>query len=361
MDTLREKIGQFFMIRFAGSEVPPAAARFIAEGRVGGVVLFASNCPSLHRTYELIHHLKSLAKGMPLTVAIDHEGGRVCRLPEPVTHFPPLRQLGRLYERLPSSGLALEVGRVMGKELKTLGIDLNFAPVADVDTNPFNPVIGDRSPSKDAEVVAIVVSQLIRGLQEEGVASCAKHFPGHGDTNEDSHEVLPELPHNLRRLNSLELLPFRAAIQQKVSAIMPAHVVYQGVDKETPATTSVKILRDILRTELGFEGLIVSDDLAMGAMAKHWPLAESCCRAFNAGCDLLLTLCPLDQIETLLDSFTKAVAEQKIPASRLEASFQRIARFKERFVSLAGVTRPNFKAVGSKEHRYLLSKINELA
>lgn len=358
---IKEKIGQLFMIRFSGVEVPRGVAELIQNHHIGGVVLFADNCPNLHRTQELIHHLKSLGKTLPLCISLDHEGGRVHRLPQPVTHFPPLRILGRLYERLPSSTLAFEVGRVMGRELKALGFNLDFAPVADVATNIFNPVIGDRSASLDAEVVSIVVSQLIRGLQAEGVAACAKHFPGHGDTNEDSHQVLPRLPHNLRRLRSLELIPFRAAIQQKVASIMPAHVVYNGIDQGLPATFSVKLLRDMLRTELGFEGLIVSDDLTMGALTNFGQPEEICEKAFLAGCDLLLTLGEPSRVVALIEFFSKAVEKNRIPLTRVEQAYQRITQFKERFVSPSGVSKPEWKVIGCKEHQDLLNKIKQLA
>lgn len=355
-----ENLGQFFMIRFAGTEPPPSVESLIRERSLGGVVLFASNLVGISRVRELISRLKSLAPVLPLCVAIDHEGGRVHRFPKPVTRFPPMRQLGKLYERLPSSSLAEEVGYVMGKELKALGIDLNFAPVADVDVNPSNPVIGDRSPSSNEEVVSIVAAQLIRGMQACAIAACAKHFPGHGDTSEDSHEVLPKLPHNLKRLRNVELVPFRAAIQQKVAAIMPAHVVYDGVDKNVPATFSVKILRDILRTELGFDGLIISDDLTMGALKKFGTLGERCIQAFLAGCDLLLALDSLDKVEEAMDDFAKAVASGLIPKVRVDQAFERIAVFKERWCDDGGEKRPGLDLIGSKEHKNILNKIKYL-
>ncbi|MBI4224198.1 MAG: beta-N-acetylhexosaminidase [Deltaproteobacteria bacterium] len=357
---LIEQIGQFFMIRFSGTEPSSEVERLIKERFVGGVILFASNLPHIPRAHEMILRLQSLAPSLPLCVAVDHEGGRVHRLPKPATRFPPMRRLGKLYERLPSSSLALEVGRVMGRELKALGFDLNFAPVADVDVNPSNPVIGDRSPSSHEEVVSIVAAQLVRGMQEEGVAACAKHFPGHGDTSEDSHEALPQLPHNMKRLRSLELVPFQAAIQQRVAAVMPAHVVYDGVDKGMPATFSVKILRDILRTELGFEGLIISDDLTMGALKTFGTLGERCAKAFLAGCDCLLALGSLQNVEAAMDDFAKAVEAGLIPSARVDQAFERIALFKERFCDDGGEKRPSLKTVGAAGHKDILNKIKYL-
>lgn len=360
-EDLKKKIGQFFMIRFEGHHPTPEVEALIKEWGIGGVVLFASNCVGVKKTQELILHLKSLSKDSPLCVAIDHEGGRVHRLPKPVTRFPPLKTLGKLYERMPSSTLASEVGHAMGRELKALGIDLNFAPVVDVHTNPFNPVIGDRSAGSNPEIVSLVAGQLIQGLQGEGVSACVKHFPGHGDTNEDSHHVLPSLPHNLKRLRSMELIPFQTAIQKGVASIMTAHVVYDGIDKGTPATFSVKILRDILRTELGFNGLIISDDLSMGAIGKNCGMEEGCVKAFLAGCDIVLALCEPKKIGSALNIFASAIGTRKIPFERVEKSLQRIIAFKERFCAPGGVKTPNLGVIGSQEHQYLLNKIKQLA
>lgn len=360
-EDIKKKIGQFFTIRFEGMTPSAEVVSLIRDSSIGGVTLFKSNCPNIHKTAELVSQLKSYATASPLCVSVDHEGGRVHRLPKPVTHFPPMRTLGKLYERLPSSNLAWEIGRAMGKELKALGIDLNFAPVVDVDTNPFNPVIGDRSFSNNAEVVSAVAAQLIEGMQGAGVAGCAKHFPGHGDTNEDSHETLPRLPHNLKRLHSLELVPFKSAIKKNVASIMPAHVVYNGMDQGLPATFSVKLLRDLLREELRFEGLIISDDLSMGAISKNCSMEEACVKAFVAGCDLLLVFAGVEKVRSAIEYFKRAVEEGKIPLERVEKSLRRVADFKERFCSQSGVKTPDLGVIGSSEHQHLLNKIKQLA
>lgn len=360
MSISRSNIGQFFFIRFEGVTPSPELVSLIRDAQIGGVTLFKSNCPNVKETAECIHRLKNSADGFPLCVSIDHEGGRVHRLPKPFTHFPPMQTLGKLYERMPSSNLAWETGRVMGKELKALGFDLNFAPVADVNTNPFNPVIGDRAFSNNAEVVALAVTQFVEGLQEAEVAACAKHFPGHGDTNEDSHAVLPRLPHNLKRLHSLELVPFKAAIQKKVAAIMPAHVVYNGMDHGLPATFSVKLLRDLLREELKFEGLIISDDLSMGAISKNSSMEEACVKAFVAGCDILMTFGTLEKVRSAIDYFKRAVDEGRISFEQIEKSLQRITQFKARFCKKIGVSKPDLKSIGSREHQDILSKIKQL-
>lgn len=361
MNDLRKKLGQLFMISFEGVVAPKEAVSLIREHNIGAVLLFASNCPTIHRTHELVCELKSCAKNEPLCVGLDHEGGKVHRLPKPVTHFPPMRTVGELYRRLPSTNIGLELGRVMGSELKALGVDLDFAPVMDVDTNAINPVIGDRSFGNQAEIVSAAGAHLIQGLQEKKVAACAKHFPGHGDTNEDSHKNLPRLPHNNKRLHSLELVPFAAAIRQKVAAIMPAHVVYEGVDKSVPATFSVKILRDLLRTEMNFEGVIISDSLDMGAVTSLGSLEEISLKAFLAGCDWLIVGREPEKIPAVLDAFVNAVEKGVLAVEKIEASYQRILRLKSEFCGGgAGEARPSLEIIGSAGHKEILNKIKEL-
>lgn len=357
---LRKKIGQFFMISFEEMRPPKEVETLIKERNIGGVLLFAANCPSVKQTQDLIYELKSYATEASLCLAVDHEGGYVHRLPKPVTHFPPMRQLGKLYEKMPSSKLAYEVGKVMGRELKTIGFDINFAPVVDVNTNPINPVIGSRSFGSRPELVSLVASQLIEGMQEMGLAACAKHFPGHGDTDEDSHKVLPRLPHNRKRLDTIELVPFEAVIQQGVALIMTAHVVYQGIDRDLPATFSVKIIRDILRSELGYEGLVVSDSLAMGAIVNEGLLEEAAVKAFNAGCDLLILGKNPKEVPAVLDRFEKAVESEEIPTARLEAAWEKITTFQKRFVQKSGEKSPDLRVVGCREHKEIFNKIKSL-
>lgn len=358
-EVLKKKIGSFFMIGFDGSEPKNETLKLLTNSHVGSVILFASNCLDISQTASLIQFLKG--KNTSLCVAVDHEGGRVHRLPKPVTHFPPMSVLGTFYQRIPSTKVAREVGKVMGRELKALGFDFNFAPVLDVNTNPLNPVIGDRSFGNRAELVAVAGGHFIEGLQQMGVAACGKHFPGHGDTDTDSHEVLPRLPHNLKRLRALELVPFRMAVEKNVAAIMTAHVVYNGLDKGLPATFSVKLIRDLLREELQFQGLVVSDDLSMEAIASHWKMEEACIQAFLAGCDLLIIgKNPQAQI-LAIQTFMKAVEKGEIPKVRIEESFERIQKFKQKYCLPTTLTSSLKKVIGTKEHQELLKKVKDLA
>ena len=216
-------------------------------------------------------------------IAIDQEGGSSRRLTDGFTPVPSMRELARL-----GSHAVAEAATTTARELRSVGIDFNFAPVVDVDSNPDNPVIGDRSFSDDPALVAELGSIWIKASQDASVAACAKHFPGHGDTSEDSHLELPSLPHDLDRLRRIELLPFVSAVKAGVASIMSAHVLFEAIDSDRPATLSPRVLHDVLRCELGFEGLIVSDDLEMDAIVDRMPIESAAVDAINAGVDLLL-------------------------------------------------------------------------
>ena len=263
-------------------EAEPGDLEAMQRVGIGGVILFARNVQSPQQVAAITRELQTAAlnSGHPgLFLAIDQEGGRVMRLRarHGFTELPPMRALGARGDE----GLARQAGALLGRELRAVGIDLDYAPVVDVDTNPANPVIGDRSFSSDPGVVGRLGAALALGLQSAGVAACAKHFPGHGDTSQDSHTHLPRLPHALERLRRVELPPFAALARAGVASVMTAHVVFEALDAERPATLSAPVLR-LLRDEVGFDGCCVSDDLEMKAVAEHFPLervAPGCARA----------------------------------------------------------------------------------
>lgn len=351
---VKEKIGQLFFVSFNGNHPPKAIYELIEEKRVGGVLLFKNNCEDLNDTVALIQDLKRRASG-PLCLAVDHEGGRVHRFPKTVTHFPAMKNIGRLIEKIPSATFAADVGRAMGRELKAIGFDTGFSPVVDVCVNPLNKVIGDRSFGLNSEIVSLCVAQFIQALQSEGVAACAKHFPGHGDTFQDSHESLPVLSHNRKRLDHLELPPFRAAIAAGVASIMTAHVVYQGVDRDLPATLSVKFLRDILRDELGFNGVIFSDSLEMKAIINQWSMSEAAIAAFNAGCDFLILGKDPKESLTVIDHFTEEVERGEISEEKLQTSLNRVEIYQKQYVAKIPIA--NLEVVGCKKHRTLAAQL----
>jgi beta-N-acetylhexosaminidase len=313
--------GQLLFAGFEGPRAPQDVLRLVAEGRLGGVVLFARNVEGPAQLAALVAELHRAAPAeRPLCVAIDQEGGRVQRLRAPWTEWPPMRRLGE--RGLPDETRAL--GRALGRELADLGIDLDFAPVVDVDTNPDNPVIGDRSFARSAEAVARHAVALIQGLQGEGVAACAKHFPGHGDTRVDSHLELPRVDHGMGRLRAVELPPFRAAAEAGVASMMTAHVVVSALDAEHPATLSPSAL-SVLRHEIGFDGLVFGDDFEMAAVADHYAPRDSVRLALSAGCDVLLVCRRADLRDEVLREL------EALPDRLLEAPARRLSALKQRF------------------------------
>ncbi len=289
LDDLRLSIdqlcGQLIVGGFASTELSPRFARELAAGRRAGAILFRRNIKSVDQVARLNRSLVAAAPAaLPPLVGVDQEGGRVARLGPPFVKLPPMRQLGRIGD----VALTERVAEQLGRELAVLGFNLDFAPVMDVDSNPQNPVIGDRSFGRDPEVVAAHGAAMVRGLQGHGVLACAKHFPGHGDTALDSHLALPTVAHERSRLDEVELPPFRAAAKAGVAAMMSAHVVFDGLDPAVPATFAPKICTELLRSTLGFEGALFSDDMEMGAVAAERSIEDSAVMAVRAGCDVLL-------------------------------------------------------------------------
>lgn len=313
--------GRLLSVGFDGTEVPEDLAEQIAAGRIGGVVLFSRNISGPEGLRRLVRHLHSLAPAdRPLLVSIDQEGGRVQRLRAPWTEWPSMRCLGLAGD----TAATREVGAALGRELLDLGIDLDFAPVLDVDTNPANPVIGDRSFAVDAESVARQGVALIEGLQGAGVAACAKHFPGHGDTDLDSHTDLPRVAHSIERLRAIEWRPFRAAAEAGVASMMTAHVVVSALDPDWPATLSPRALH-VLRDEIDYDGVVFSDDLEMAAIAEHWPPGEAARRALEAGCDALLSCARRESRLQIL------AALEAMPIARLDEARRRCEALEQRY------------------------------
>jgi beta-N-acetylhexosaminidase len=240
-----------------------------------------------------------------------------------------------------------------------VGFHQNYAPVLDVDSNPDNPIIGNRSFSRDPNRVARLGAAFIDGLQSAGVAACGKHFPGHGDTSVDSHLELPSLPHDMERLMSVELVPFRAAARAGVASIMTAHVLFEALDSDHPATLSEKVLVPILRNELGFDGVIVSDDLEMMAIADHYGIEEAAVRAIRAGCDQLLICKNADWIPRAHEAIAKAVEKGTLSRDRIFESAARVDRLKTQYVfGKPGPVRGDLVAhLPTSEHASLLAEL----
>jgi len=330
MKDMRRHAGQLAIVGFAGYSIPPDLRTLAREFDLGGVVLFARNVEAPEQVSEVSRDVQALANELPLWVSTDQEGGRVARLKRSFTIWPPMMTLGRSGDE----GLAERFARALAAELRAVGISWDFAPVLDIHTNSDNPVIGDRALSERADEVARLGSVIIRTLQAEGIAACGKHFPGHGDTSVDSHHELPVVDHPPDRIERVELVPFKAAIEANVASVMTAHVLIPALDDQRPATLSPRIIDGMLKQELGYQGLVVTDDLSMKAISATYGTPEAVVAAIAAGCDAVL-LCGQDQgaqIEAI-EAVIHAVEDRTLPLKRVEAALLRQRRMKERFLA----------------------------
>jgi beta-N-acetylhexosaminidase len=330
----RLDVGQLFVVGFSGVSVPASAEELFVKHGVGGAILFKRNIVDAEQVVALNTELFQIGKrcASPLVVSVDQEGGRVARLRGIATDVPSMRVVGKAAEVDPE--LPYRLGAMMARELSALGFHWDFAPVVDVDTNPANPVIGERSFSRDAHVVGRVAARFIEGMQGAGVAACAKHFPGHGDTDVDSHLALPRLPHALDRLREVELPPFVAAAKAGVASVMTAHVMFPALDEHEPATLSNTILETLLRKEVGYDGVCVSDDLEMNAVAERYPVEVLVEKGLLAGCDLFLICHDNDKAARAVEHVHKLVETGRVPRARVEQALARVAALKAKYVGM---------------------------
>ena len=328
MGALRDQIPQVVMMGIAGPTPTQEEWGLIEQG-VGGVILFERNCLYPAQIAELIAALQETAitqgPGIPLIIAIDQEHGPVTRIKEGITLFPSAWKMGSIG----NSDLVRRGARIMGRELAAIGITMNLAPVADLLLHPENRVIGKRSFGADPLRVSEMVVATIEGLQGEGVAACAKHFPGHGATKTDSHQALPILKRSKEEIAKAELIPFQRAARATVAAIMTGHLLCPALDPDLPATLSSSIIGDLLRKELGFEGVLISDDLLMGALNQWGGMEERGVKALKAGVDCLLV--GKGSVQGLLNALARGLETGEIPQERVEEAVSRIAKLKERY------------------------------
>ena len=357
----RRDIGQFLIGSMPGTTIPVELRSLAKEFDLGGVILFGRNIEAPEQVAELSAESEALGRTMPAWVSVDQEGGRVARLKEPFTKWPPMATLGRAGKA--SEALAERFARALAEELRAVGITLDYAPVLDIHTNPKNPVIGDRALAETADDVARLGRVIIRALQGAGLAACGKHFPGHGDTSTDSHFELPLVEHPPDRLRAIEFEPFRAAVAEQVAFIMTAHVLVPSLDEEKPATLSRKVVQGLLRDELKYEGVILSDDLEMKAVSAHYAVPDSAVEAIRAGCDAVL-VCQgdVDLQARTLESLVKAVESGQIPAKRVDDAFMRLKRAKQKFLT-AGRPGPTERiralrgVLGREEHQLVAAEM----
>ena len=345
---LEEKIGQLIVVGLPGKKVTEGDRRLIEEVRPGGFILFERNAKAPAQLRDLCQHLRALVRPQKPFILIDHEGGRVSRLSKPFTHFPSQASLGKAGD----TALTEASFFASALELSAIGINMHLSPVLDVWTNPKNRVIGDRAFGRDPHAAAELGTAAVRGILEAGLLPVGKHFPGHGGTTGDSHVELPRSRVARRTILSRELIPFRAALKAGLPALMTAHVVFPALDPGRPASLSKKIVTGLLRKKMGFRGLVLTDDLQMGAIAQHHSLPEASLLALEAGADLLLICHGKKGPREVAKKLRAAFQEGRLPMSRLEESLARIRRAKVK----PQRARP-LSLIGCEKHQRLIEEV----
>lgn len=328
--TIEEKIGQMFMVGFDGITVPSSLKQAIKNKHFGNFIYFGVNVTNPKLVAKMSKELQNLVmneNGIPAFISIDQEGGMVVRFVEEATHF--IGSMGLVATG--NSQNAYQVGRYSGLELLNYGINNNLAPSLDVNNNPQNSVIGIRSYSDNPQVVTEYGLQMIQGLKDSNVMATVKHFPGHGDTSVDSHYGLPIINHNKERLYQVELAPFIEAIKAGVDSIMSAHIIFSAVDNEQPATLSYKVLTELLREELGYNGIIITDEMRMSAIYNNFGQAEAAILAVQAGADILLYSESTSTSLVAYDAVLQAVRNNVISEERVNESVYRILSKKMKY------------------------------
>ncbi len=353
MELLRHKIGQLFLVGCQGEALTSQERLLVEEYQFGGLILFKNNCRAPAQLVSLCHAIWESFDAVPPFIAIDQEGGRVHRLPAPFSHFPAAARIGARND----PDLAYRLGQATAAELTLAGINLNFAPVLDVHSNRQSPIIGDRAFAAEPESVSAIASAWTKGLRDGGVIPCGKHFPGHGDTDKDSHFDLPMVCKSLADLQATELPPFAAACRNQIDALMTAHVVYPALDAKLPATLSEAIVTGLLRQQMGFDGVIFSDDLAMRAISDHYSVEEATALAIRAGIDVLLFCHEIDKAVVAFDFLCDEADRDAAVRARIEESYERVTELKRRYLtSFAGVAENELVARLEKlNHQELLS------
>jgi beta-N-acetylhexosaminidase len=328
---LHRQVGQLVVVGFDGKTLPAEIRALASEFDLGGIILFARNVEAPEQVAGIAVEAQQLARDLPLWVGVDQEGGRVARMRRPLTEWPPMATLGRSGDE----ALASRFAGALARELLAVGVSIDFAPVLDVLTNPKNPAIGDRALGDGPDVVARLGAAIVQGFQSAGLAACGKHFPGHGDTGVDSHLDLPLVEHAPDRLQAVDFVPFRAAIEAGVAAIMTGHLLVPSLDEANPATLSHRIVTDVLRGDLGFDGLVFTDDLDMKAISGRITRERAAVAAIRAGCDVAL-LCGRDTAAhaSAIEALVRAVEQEDIPRTRVEDALAHQRRAKERFASM---------------------------
>ena len=327
--SLEEKIGQLLIVGIDGTEIDDFDKANIIDNKVGGFILFSRNIENKSQVMNLLESLRELNKDnkLPLFLSVDEEGGLVSRVSKIYTNLPDAVNLGRKND----DELSFKYGENLGIKLNSLGFNLDFAPVLDINSNPNNPVIGKRSYGNTAEVVSQVGMEVIEGIKTQKIIPVVKHFPGHGDTDTDSHLHLPRVDKSLNELESLELIPFKKAIDNGIDMIMVAHILFPQLDADVPATMSPVIIKEILRDKLGYEGVVISDDMTMGAIVNNYSIEEAALKSLISGGDIVLVCHGNQNPKLVIDRIKEAIDSGEISMDEIDNKVYRIIKVKDKY------------------------------
>ncbi|WEK52952.1 MAG: beta-N-acetylhexosaminidase [Candidatus Cohnella colombiensis] len=327
--TLEEKIGQLILIGVEGTAIDDTLTKMIQDKHYGGIIFYQNNLSNLADSVKLINELKAAnsSNPLPLFLSVDQEGGKVSRLPSDFVTMPSAATVGRTE----NPELASQMGKILAEELKLMGFNVNFAPVLDIASNPNNKVIGDRAFGDQADLVTKMGIAQMKGMQDNGVIPVIKHFPGHGDTSTDSHLNLPIVNKTIDELKQLEWIPFQAAIKEQAEVVMIAHILYPNIDKDAPASFSHILIQDQLRGKLGFEGVVITDELTMGAISNHYGVVPSAINAIKAGSDIVMIAHNYKQMNLVYKQLLTEVKNGNITEERINESVRRIITLKQKY------------------------------
>lgn len=327
--TLQEKIGQLLIVGFDGITLDDNITNLIRNKYIGGVIFFRNNIDSLTGVVNLVNQFKEINRGnkVPLFISVDEEGGVVSRVPQEFKKLPSASYVGSFN----SEEISYKEGEIIANELKLMGYNMDYAPVLDILSNSQNTVIGNRAFGEISEVVSNLAVEVMKGIQDNEVIPVVKHFPGHGDTTLDSHYGLPLVEKTLDELKSLEFIPFENAIKNGADAIMISHILLKNVDSENPATMSKVIVSNILRESMGFKGVVITDDMTMGAITQNYDIGEASVKAIEAGVDIVLVCHGYDNEMKVINSIEEAVASEVISEERINESVYRILYLKDKY------------------------------
>lgn len=328
--SIEEKIGQMLMFGFEDTQVNDETRKLMDDYHVGGVILFKKNITGSQQLLNLNNQIKEINSGhhnTPIFISVDEEGGLVSRMPPEIINLPDSKDIGDSHR----PELAYQVGEAIGERVSSFGFNMTMAPVLDINSNPANPVIGKRAFGDNKEIVSEMGIEEMKGIQSQNIIPVVKHFPGHGDTGVDSHVGLPVVNHGLEKLRQMELVPFQKAVNQQADMMMVAHILLPEIDRKYPSSLSKNVITKILREELNFNGVVITDDMTMGAIIENYDIGEASIKAVQAGNDIVLVAHGNKNKVKVASSLINAVKDGSISEARIDESVERILHLKEKY------------------------------